>query len=91
MRKQMLPRPRGDALRWQLSSGTFGIPPAAAPIAFVLLAMPLTGHVESEAALVLAMTAAPVVRSLPLSQLRGRISSCLGVLTWLVRSSPAPS
>jgi hypothetical protein len=35
---------RGALVRWLLSYGTFGVPQAAGPIAFALLAIPLTGR-----------------------------------------------
>ncbi|ACU37810.1 MFS transporter [Actinosynnema mirum] len=66
--------PRRDIVRWQLGSATSGVPQAAAPIAFGLLALPLTGTAESGAALVFAMTAAQVLGSVPLSRLGRRFS-----------------
>ena len=47
--------------RWLSSYATLSIPQAAAPIAFSLLALPLTGSAGSGAAMVLAMTAAQVL------------------------------
>ncbi|GAA2677370.1 MULTISPECIES: MFS transporter [Actinosynnema] len=67
-------RPRRDIVRWQLGSATSGVPQAAAPIAFGLLALPLTGTAESGAALVFAMTTAQVLGSVPLSRLGRRFS-----------------
>lgn len=56
-------------LGWLVGYGTFGVPQAAAPIAFALLALPLTGSAESGAALVFAMTTALVVGAVPVSRL----------------------
>ncbi|WP_440899171.1 MFS transporter, partial [Actinosynnema sp.] len=66
--------PRRDIVRWQLGSATSGVPQAAAPIAFGLLALPLTGTAESGAALVFATTTAQVLGSVPLSRLGARFS-----------------
>ncbi|MFI9487816.1 MFS transporter [Promicromonospora sp. NPDC052451] len=65
-------RSRWDVLRWQAGYGTFGVPQAAAPIAFALIALPITGTAESGAALVLAMTAAQIVGAVPMSRLGRR-------------------
>ncbi|MFI6427763.1 MFS transporter [Promicromonospora sp. NPDC050880] len=65
-------RSRRDVLRWQAGYGTFGVPQAAAPIAFALIALPITGTAESGAALVLAMTAAQIVGAVPMSRLGRR-------------------
>lgn len=59
----------GSLVRWLLAYGTFSAPQAAGPIAFTLLAMPLTGSSGSGAALVLAITAAQIVGSVPLARL----------------------
>ncbi|MDO4888685.1 MAG: MFS transporter [Actinomycetaceae bacterium] len=55
-----------------LAYGTFGIPLAASPIAFSLLALPLTGSADDGAAIVLAMTLAQVVGAVPMSRLGSR-------------------
>ena len=62
------PFSRTRLLRWQVASGSFSVPQAAAPIAFALIALPLTGSAESGAALVFAMTAAQVAGSVPVSR-----------------------
>lgn len=66
---------RARLLRWQIGSGSFSVPQAAAPIAFALIALPLTGSAESGAALVFAMTAAQVVGSVPVSRLGVRFNA----------------
>ena len=53
-------RPEARLLRWFGSYGTFAVPQAAAPIAFSLIALPLTGSASSGAAMMLAMTIAQV-------------------------------
>jgi hypothetical protein len=59
---------RGPLLRWFLAYGTFGVPQAAGPIVFALLALPLTGNAESGAAIVLAMTLAQVAGAVPVAR-----------------------
>ena len=59
----------GPLIRWLLAYGTFSVPQAAGPIAFTLLAMPLTGSAGSGAALVLAVTLAQIVGSVPFARL----------------------
>lgn len=56
-------------VRWLLAYGTFSVPQAAGPIAFTLLAMPLTGNAGSGAALVLAITLAQIVGAVPFARL----------------------
>lgn len=51
--------------RWLIAYGAFGVPQAAAPIAFGLLAVQLFGTADAGAGLVLAMTAAQVVCAVP--------------------------
>lgn len=58
----------GGFVRWLLAHGAFSVPQAAGPIAFTLLAMPLTGNAGSGAALVLAITLAQVAGAVPLSR-----------------------
>src|SRR5699024_8675512 len=55
-------------LRWFGSYGTFAVPQAAAPIAFSLIALPLTGSASSGAAMMLAMTIAQVVGAVPITR-----------------------
>jgi hypothetical protein len=62
-------RGRGPLLRWFISSSTFGVPQAAGPIAFSLLALGLTGHTSGGAALMLAMTLAQVAGAIPIARL----------------------
>lgn len=76
-------RSRVNVLRWQIGYGTFGVPQAAAPIAFALLALPLTGSAESGAGLVFAMTAAQILGSVPLTRLGGRFGG-VGYLRTLI-------
>lgn len=67
----------GKLMGWLIGYGTFGVPQAAAPIAFGLLALPLTGTAESGAALVFAMTTALVVGAVPVSRLGTRFNAVL--------------
>jgi hypothetical protein len=60
---------RGVLVRWLLAYGTFAVPQAAGPIAYSLLAIPLTGDPGSGAALVLAITIAQVVGAVPIARL----------------------
>lgn len=76
-------RTRINVLRWQIGYGTFGVPQAAAPIAFALLALPLTGSAESGAGLVFAMTAAQILGSVPITRLGHRFGS-VGYLRTLI-------
>lgn len=62
-------RSRSGLLRWQAAYATLGVPQAAAPIAFGLVALPLTGSVESGAAMIFAMTTAQVLGAVPVSRL----------------------
>jgi predicted MFS family arabinose efflux permease len=68
------PRPQVPLLRWFGSYGTFAVPQAAAPIAFSLIALPLTGSAASGAAMMLAMTIAQVLGAVPLSRLGRRFA-----------------
>ena len=74
---------RGPLLRWFISSSTFGVPQAAGPIAFSLLALGLTGHTSGGAALMLAMTLAQVAGAIPIARL-GRSLPISAVLRGLV-------
>ena len=67
-------RPDARLLRWFGSYGTFAVPQAAAPIAFSLIALPLTGSASSGAAMMLAMTIAQVLGAVPLSRLGRRFA-----------------
>ncbi|MFC7739995.1 hypothetical protein ACFQXA_02035 [Nocardiopsis composta] len=51
------------------------MPQAAAPIAFALVALPITGAAESGAAMVFAMTAAQVLGAVPVSRLGRRFNA----------------
>lgn len=65
----------GRALqRWYLAYGLFGVPQAAAPIAFVLAALPLTGDPKSGAAIVVGMTAAQVLGAVPIARLGSKFN-----------------
>ncbi|HWS38163.1 MAG TPA: MFS transporter [Actinoplanes sp.] len=63
---------RARVVRWQAGNGLAGVPQAAAPIAFALIALPITGSAESGAVLVLAMTAAQIAGAVPMSRLGAR-------------------
>ncbi|MFC7463102.1 MFS transporter [Brachybacterium sp. GCM10030252] len=67
-------RPDGRLLRWFMSYGSFAVPQAAAPIAFALIALPLTGDPGSGAAMMLAMTIAQVLGAVPITRLGRRFS-----------------
>jgi hypothetical protein len=56
-------------VRWFISSATFGIPQAAAPIAFSLIALGLTGQASHGAAIILAMTLAQVAGAIPVARI----------------------
>ena len=62
-------RGRGPLLRWFISSSTFGVPQAAGPIAFSLVALSLTGQTSGGAAMMLAMTLAQVGGAIPIARL----------------------
>ena len=55
-------------LRWYLAGSLFSVPQAAGPIAFALLALPLTGSAESGAGIVLALTLAQVAGAVPVAR-----------------------
>jgi MFS transporter, DHA1 family, inner membrane transport protein len=73
----------GALIRWLLSYGTFSVPQAAGPIAFALLAIPLTGDPSSGAAIVLTMTIAQVVGAVPIARL-GQNKNAVSFLRALV-------
>ncbi len=77
------PRSRLRVVRWLAGFGSFGVPQAAAPIAFALLALPITGSAGSGAAMVFAMTAAQVLGAVPVSRLGNRFDS-VGYLRALI-------
>ncbi len=66
---------RRNLVRWQVGFGAFGVPQAAAPIAFALLVLPVTGTADAGAALVFAMTTAQVLSSVPVSRLGTRFNA----------------
>lgn len=68
-------RSKTGILRWQAAYATLGVPQAAAPIAFGLVALPLTGSVESGAAMVFAMTTAQILGTVPVSRLGRRFNA----------------
>jgi hypothetical protein len=74
---------RGALVRWLLSYGTFGVPQAAGPIAFALLAIPLTGDPDNGAAIVLTITVAQVIGAAPVARL-GRKRNAVSFLKALV-------
>jgi Major Facilitator Superfamily len=61
---------RWKLLRWFVSSATFGVPQAAGPIAFALVALSLTGDTRGGAAMMLTMTLAQVIGAVPIVRLR---------------------
>lgn len=63
------PTNRWPLLRWFISSGTLGVPQAAGPVAFSLVALSLTGDTSGGAAMMLAMTLAQVVGAIPIARL----------------------
>lgn len=74
---------RGALLRWLLAYGAFGVPQAAGPIAFALLAIPLTGDPGSGATIVLVITIAQVLGAVPVARL-GRRRNAVSFLKLLV-------
>lgn len=58
----------GRLLRWYVAGSLFSVPQAAGPIAFALLALPLTGSAESGAAIVLVLTLAQVAGAVPVAR-----------------------
>ncbi|WP_419899156.1 MFS transporter [Roseomonas sp. USHLN139] len=64
-------------LRWFAASAGYAVPQAAAPIAFALLALELTGDAGQGAALVLAMTLAQVLGAIPVARLGQRLPAVL--------------
>ena len=74
---------QGPLIRWLLAYGTFSLPQAAGPIAFALLAIPLTGDPNSGAPIVLAITVAQVIGAVPVARF-GRNSNAVSFLKALV-------
>lgn len=64
-----VPSDRWALLRWFVSSATLSVPQAAAPVAFSLLTLNLTGDTGDGAALILAMTLAQVLGAIPITRL----------------------
>ncbi|WP_430781913.1 MFS transporter [Actinoplanes sp. G11-F43] len=64
--------PLPGIIRWQAGNSLFAVPQAAAPIAFALVALPITGSARTGAAMVSAMVAAQILGSVPLSRLGNR-------------------
>ncbi|MDB5489386.1 MAG: hypothetical protein JWQ58_3101 [Reyranella sp.] len=56
-------------MRWFISSATMGVPQAAGPVAFSLVALSVTGDTSGGAAMILAMTIAQVVGAIPIARL----------------------
>lgn len=69
--------------RWFIASASFGVPQAAGPIAFSLLALSLTGDARGGAAMMLTMTLAQVVGAIPIARL-GRGLPAATFLKWLI-------
>lgn len=63
------PGPRFLVTRWFASHAALAVPQAAAPIAFGLLALPLTGNPDDGAAMILAMMGAQLIGAVPLARL----------------------
>ncbi len=68
-RPSAVPSNRWPLLRWFISSGTLGVPQAAGPVAFSLVALSLTGQTSGGAAMMLAMTLAQVCGAIPIARL----------------------
>ncbi|WP_159992444.1 MFS transporter [Roseomonas sp. 18066] len=71
------PGRRWPLLRWFAASATFGVPQAAGPIVFSLIALSLTGDASQGAAIVLAMTLAQVLGAIPIARLGRRFPAVL--------------
>jgi hypothetical protein len=69
-----VPAKRGPLLRWFVSSATLGVPQAAGPVAFSLVALGLVGHASGGAAMMLAMTLAQVIGAIPIARLGRRVA-----------------
>ena len=75
--------PRHALQRWYLAYGLFAVPQAAAPIAFALAALPLTGDAKSGAAIMVVMTVAQVLGAVPVTRV-GRRYNIVAFLKVLV-------
>ncbi|MBM3620177.1 MAG: MFS transporter [Alphaproteobacteria bacterium] len=64
---------RAPLIRWFVSSAAFGVPQAAGPIAFALVALSLTGDARGGAAMMLAMTLAQVIGAVPIVRLARKL------------------
>jgi MFS family permease len=64
-----VPPDRWPLLRWFVSSATLSVPQAAGPVAFSLVALSLTGETSGGAAIILAMTLAQVIGTIPITRL----------------------
>lgn len=64
---------RWPLLRWFVSSATFPVPQAAGPVAFSLVALSIVGNASGGAAMVLAMTLAQVVGTIPVTRLGKKV------------------
>jgi MFS transporter, DHA1 family, inner membrane transport protein len=69
--------------RWLLSFASYGVPQAAAPIAFSLVALGVTGRTDSGAAMILALTLAQVAGGVPVARAGARLNP-VGYLRVLV-------
>lgn len=69
--------------RWYLAYSLSGVPQAAGPIAFALVALPLTGDAKSGASIVVVMTIAQVLGAVPITRF-GRRFNIVGFLRALV-------
>jgi len=74
---------RGSLARWFLSYALYGVPQAAGPIAFALIALPLTGNASNGAAIVMVMTIAQIVGAVPLARI-GRLFDAVSFLRVLI-------
>jgi MFS transporter, DHA1 family, inner membrane transport protein len=75
--------PASHLTRWLLSFASYSVPQAAAPIAFSLVALGVTGRTSSGAAMILALTLAQVAGGVPVARAGARLNP-LGYLRALV-------
>lgn len=75
--------PRHALHRWYLAYSLSGVPQAAGPIAFALVALPLTGDAKSGASIVVVMTIAQVLGAVPITRF-GRRYNIVSFLRALV-------
>lgn len=69
------PPSKWPLIRWSISSATLGVPQAAGPVAFALVALSLTGDTSGGAAMILAMTLAQVLGAIPIARLGKNLPS----------------